>query len=126
MPDVNKSRHKRKHPEWPEKEMTDLWKQGLRDLLAENKRTDVKPRNWTELAAMLPGKIHKSSLNKMMKASKSQFVQPVCDALNIPLPMQATKPLDSLEDKVSKLSAEQRAAVEALVDFHLRKSTPES
>jgi len=108
------ARHKRKYPDGDRIQMTDRWKQRVRDRLAENKRNNVEPRDQVELADAV-GAADKSAITKMFKAKASKLVPDVCRVLQIPVPMQERREPDALDELIEKMDADQRSrAVEVL------------
>lgn len=113
------SRHKRKYVGGQREQMTNAWKQRVRDRLAENKARHIYPRDQVELAEAV-GASDKSAITKMFKATSSKLVPKVCMVLSIPLPMQEHKEPDDLEAMTSALSKEQRDALaQAIRAFRL-------
>jgi hypothetical protein len=101
------ARHKGKYSKGKRIQMTDAWKQRVRDRLLENKRNDVAPRNQVELAEMIGAK-DKSAITKMFAATSSKLVEPICALLQIPLPMKEQKEPDELELFIADLPEAKR------------------
>lgn len=108
------ARHKRKYPEGERIQMTDRWKQRVRDRLAENKMNDVYPRDQVELAEAV-GAADKSAITKMLKATASKLVPKVCRVLQIQLPMQERKEPDELDKILDGMDAEKRQKVAQII-----------
>lgn len=93
-----------KHPKLP---MTASWKQKVLGILDENDKANRSPRNPTELARLVGS--DKAGMHKMLLTDQqvSKFVRPVCKALNIDEPMQATP--DIPQDEWNRAVEEMRA-----------------
>jgi ABC-type branched-subunit amino acid transport system ATPase component len=106
------SRHKRRYKpgETTDRmQMTDTWKQRVRDRLKENERNDVYPRNQVELADAV-GASDKSAITKMLKASASKLVPEICRVLQITTPMQERREPDALDRVIDGMDQATRDA----------------
>ncbi len=101
---VADERHKRKYPEAPRRQMTDVWKQLV--------RSELKRQGIDQVTAAGHLGVHKTAMTKMFQAESSALVDGLCELLRIPPPMQEVAPdRDELEGEVRGLSHDERAKV---------------
>jgi hypothetical protein len=112
------SRHKRRYPQGPRREMNKPWKDSVLQKLADNKKNGVYPSNQSELAeavgALLGATVHKTAITKMFQAQASKLVDPICAVLGIPHPTTEHRG-DELQELVSQLSGSKRAKALAIL-----------
>lgn len=121
---MGNARHKRKYPEGRRVQMTDAWKQRVRDRLSDNKRNGIKPLDQVQLAAAV-GAADKSAISVMLKpdTTASKLVDRVCEVLQIAAPLEERKERDQLDEEAALLvdQATRDAFAALLREFRTKK-----
>lgn len=118
------------YPEGPRRQMTDPWKQRVKDALAANKRSGTYPRNQSDLVKAI-GELRgtlppdRTAITKMWKAESSALVDDICAVLKIDPPLVEAQPGTETVDMVRRLpESDQRDVADFVRKYILtRKKT---